>query len=49
MKIKEEKLNIAKDILDTSSDIEILLAITYLKRVKAYYKQIKNNTFKINC
>ena len=47
MKIKEEKLNIAKDILDTSSDIEILLAITYLKRVKAYFKQIKNNTFKI--
>ena len=47
MKIKEEKLNIAKDILDTSSDIEILLAITYLKRTKAYFKQIKNNTFKI--
>ena len=47
MKIKEEKLNIAKDILDTSSDIEILLAITYLKRVKAYFKQLKNNTFKI--
>ena len=47
MKIKEEKLNIAKDILDTSSDIEILLAITYLKRVKAYFKQLKNNTYKI--
>ena len=47
MKIRDEKLNIAKDILDTSSDIEILLAITYLKRVNAYYKQLKNNTFKI--
>ena len=34
MKIKEEKVNIAKDILDTSSDIENILAINYLKRLK---------------
>ena len=47
MKIKEEKVNIAKDILDTSSDIEIILAITYLKRLKKYEAQIKENTLKI--
>ena len=47
MKIKEEKVNIAKDIIDTSSDIEIILAITYLKRLKAYEHQIKENTLKI--
>ena len=47
MKIKEEKINIAKDIVDTSSDIEIILAVTYLKRVKQYFNQIKENTLKI--
>ena len=47
MKIKEEKVNIAKDIIDTSSDIEIILAITYLKRLKVYKHQINENTLKI--
>ena len=50
MKIKAEKVNIAKDILDTSSDIEIILAITYLKRLKKYEAQIKElDLFIIEC
>ena len=47
MKIKEEKVNIAKDIIDRSSDIEIILAITYLKRIKRFINQIKENTLRI--
>ena len=43
MKVNEKKLNLAKDILINSSDIETIVAINNIKQIKKYITQIKDN------
>jgi len=47
MIIDENKLNLAKDLIFNSSDIETILAVSKLKKIKKYKEEISNNKLNI--
>lgn len=47
MKLNNNKINLAKDILINSSDIKTLIAIKDIKKLNKYKKEIINNKLKI--
>jgi len=47
MIIDENKINLAKDIVFNSSDIETINAINYLKIIKNFKIELKNNKYNI--
>lgn len=47
MLIDENKINLAKDIVFNSSDIETINAINYLRIIKEFKEQLKANKFNI--
>ena len=47
MYIDENKLNLAKDIVINSSDIDTIIAINYLKKIRNFNEELKCNKFNI--
>lgn len=48
MKINKNRVSLAKDILINSSDIETIIAINNIKKVKYYIDNLKLNKFNFN-
>lgn len=47
MEINETKINLAKDIIINSSDIDTIVAINYLKKIKNFKEELYCNRFNI--
>ncbi len=46
--LNEEKISLAKDIVFNSSDIETIIAVNYLKKIKQFELELNKNKFNIS-